>query len=184
MILYGMTQLTSNVEAQWLLENAARRHWALEQLPKQSRGERGKPYFPNNPQWQFNLSHSGTMALCALSEHPVGVDIQMVRPWRERLLDRVCTSEERVWLRSRGDRVEDFAILWAMKESVGKQSGYGLPYPPSKLSVPVPEEGADRMEQPICRRGELWLRVYSGEGWAAAACGLEQPPQAIAWLER
>ncbi len=41
--------------------------------------QRGKPYFPS-PRCQFNLSHSGTLALCALSDRPVGVDIQMVRP--------------------------------------------------------------------------------------------------------
>ena len=130
MVLYGAEHLTERAQAYDLLERAARLHWGWDRLPEMAREERGKPYFPGAPQYHFNLSHSGPFALCALSDRPVGVDIQVVRPaWSPKLVDRSCTPEERSWLAALGDRPEDFAALWACKESMGKESGYGLPYP-------------------------------------------------------
>ena len=142
MVLYGAEHLTERAQAYDLLERAARLHWGWDRLPEMAREERGKPYFPGAPQYHFNLSHSGPFALCALSDRPVGVDIQVVRPaWSPKLVDRSCTPEERSWLAALGDRPEDFAALWACKESVGKESGYGVPHPPSRLSVPLPGDG-------------------------------------------
>ena len=115
MVLYGAQGLTHRVQAQALLERAVQLHWGLEPLPDQARGERGKPYFSQMPRYQFNLSHSGPFALCALSERPVGVDIQVVRPtWSAKLVDRTCTPEERAWLAGLGDRPEDFAKLYGL----------------------------------------------------------------------
>ena len=93
-----------------------------------------------------------------------------------------ATPEERAWLAALGDRPEDFAALWACKESMGKESGYGLPYPPSRLSVPLPGDGG-----PL-RPGEAYLlegrrlRVYAGRGWRGAVCAWEEPPEEIRWL--
>ena len=43
----------------------------------------GKPWFPACPQRYFNLSHSGKLALCALADGEVGVDVQEMRAaWR------------------------------------------------------------------------------------------------------
>ena len=86
------------------------------------------------------------------------------------------------WLAVLGDRPEDFAALWACKESMGKESGYGLPYPPSRLAVPLPEDGG-----PL-RQGEVYLlegrklRAYAGQGWRGAVCAWEEPPEEIRWL--
>ena len=79
MVLYGAEHLTERAQAYDLLERAARLHWGWDRLPEMAREERGKPYFPGAPQYHFNLSHSGPFALCALSDRPVGVDIQVVQ---------------------------------------------------------------------------------------------------------
>ena len=112
MVLFGFRELTHRDQARQLLAWSVRRHWGLAPLPELTLWERGKPYFSHLPRRQFNLSHSGTLALCALSDRPVGVDIQVVRPaWRDSLMDRSCTPGERAWLRSRQDRPEEFAAL-------------------------------------------------------------------------
>ena len=104
------------------------------------------------------------------------------KPYFPKLVDRSCTPEERSWLAALGDRPEDFAALWACKESVGKESGYGVPHPPSRLSVPLPGDGG-----PL-RPGEAYLlegrrlRVYAGRGWRGAVCAWEEPPEEIRWL--
>ena len=92
MVLFGFRELTHRDQARQLLAWSVRRHWGLAPLPELTLWERGKPYFSHLPRRQFNLSHSGTLALCALSDRPVGVDIQVVRPaWRDSLMDRSCT---------------------------------------------------------------------------------------------
>ena len=132
MVLFGLRGLIHREQARQLLAWSVRRHWGFISLPELAQWQRGKPYFPHLPRCQFNLSHSGTLALCALSDRPVGVDIQMVRPvWRDSLIDRSCTPGERAWLRSRQDRPEEFAALWAAKECLGKQNGSGLPSAPA-----------------------------------------------------
>ena len=182
MVLYGAEGLTSRAQAYRLLAQAVRLHWGLEALPELARGERGKPYFPALPHCCFNLSHSGTFALCALSERPVGVDIQVLRPsWSPRLVERSCSPAERAWLASRADGPADFAALWACKESAAKESGRGLPYPPARLEIPVPPAGAPLAgaDLPDGRR----LRVYGGPDWRGAVCAWEDPPETIFWVE-
>ena len=142
MILLGINDLARREQARELLAWGAERYWGLSPLPQIAAGERGKPWFPDHPQRHFNLSHSGKLALCALADEEVGVDIQEMRAaWRPSLVERTCRPEERAWLASLGNRGEDFAQLWALKESAGKQTGYGLPYPPSRQAVPVPPLG-------------------------------------------
>lgn len=84
MILYGAEGLTARDQAHRLLALAAAEHWGLSPLPALDRAEHGKPFFPGLPERQFNLSHSGPLALCALDRRPVGVDIQTVGPHRPR----------------------------------------------------------------------------------------------------
>ena len=106
MILYGAEGLTARDQAHRLLALAAAEHWDLSPLPALDRAEHGKPFFPDLPERQFNLSHSGPYALCALDRRPVGVDIQTVGPHRPRILQRVYSREERAWLDEQSD-------LWA-----------------------------------------------------------------------
>ena len=63
MILYGAAGLLHRRQAYLLLLQGIRLHWGVEQLPALARGKRGKPYFPDFPDYHFNLSHSGSLAL-------------------------------------------------------------------------------------------------------------------------
>lgn len=185
MVLLGMRDLEAREQAKKLLAWGAAQYWGLSSLPGLAAGERGKPWFPACPQYHFNLSHSGALALCALAERPVGVDIQVTRDsWRPALIARSCTPEEREWLASRGDRPEDFTQLWALKESGGKQTGYGLPYPPSRQQAPLPPLGQPYDPGRVYVLGELRFRIYEGESWRGAVCAPEDPPGEILWVDR
>lgn len=174
MILYGAEGLTARDQAHRLLALAAAEHWGLSPLPALDRAEHGKPFFPGLPERQFNLSHSGPLALCALDRRPVGVDIQVVGPHRPRILQRVCSQEERVWLAEQRDLWAAFAQLWALKESRAKYTGAGLTSPIAEIRVPLPAPGVLTLDG-------LHFRVYSGPGWRAAACGESPPPVGILW---
>lgn len=177
MVVYACRNLTRREQAYDLLARAAREQWGMDTLPALKRTDRGKPFFETDPGRQFNLSHSIPYALCALDDAPVGVDVQKFRRSRPTLLDRVCGSEERDWLRMREDSPEAFALLWSLKESLAKQRGTGLTRPISGLSVPLPEG-----EETLLQRGGLWFRIYRGENWSAAVCGIVPPPEELIWV--
>lgn len=69
------TQIQS-VAAELLLRYALREEYGIKALPKIELGENGKPFFFDNPQICFNLSHCKTAAACGLDALPVGVDVQ------------------------------------------------------------------------------------------------------------
>jgi len=177
LILYGAERLTDRRQAYTLLATGAREHWGLDPLPPMARTAQGKPWFPDAPQRMFNLSHSGTLALCALDDRPVGVDIQVVKTHRPALPSRVCSADELVWLEKQPDLWDAFALLWTLKEARVKQSGIGLTRPLSKIRIPLPTG-----DEALLQQDGLWFHLYHGDGWQAAACGLTPPPELIHWL--
>ena len=76
MKLYG----AQGVSPQVLLAYALSHRYQLSPPPALARTPLGKPYFPQYPHLHINWSHSGSLVLCALSDSPVGVDVEWVRP--------------------------------------------------------------------------------------------------------
>jgi len=84
-------------------------------LPAIKKTPNGKPYFPDRLDVHFSLSHCRTHVLCALSEHPVGVDIESPRQISQRALKFFSTEEELALF--------DPLDLWVLKESYIKLYG-------------------------------------------------------------
>jgi len=160
--IYGVKGRDGRKLAWPLLALAVRRHWGWAALPQVERSPRGKPLFSGQPNRWFSLSHSGGIALCALSDSPVGVDVELVRPRREGLFGRVL-SENELALFDGG--WEDFYRIWTLKESWCKREDTPL-YPPRAVETPPP-----------CP-----YQSYAGEGWRAAVCCGRAPPKEIIWL--
>lgn len=172
-----MKGLKSRRQAYDLLAAAAQEQWGWPELPPTARGERGKPFFPGEKGREFNLSHSGELALCALDSGPVGADIQVIRTWRPGLPGRVCSREERDWLESGGDFWLRFTQLWTLKECRVKQCGQGLIIPIRNIQIPLPREG-----ERLLQAEGLWFCLYGGDGWRGAVCGQTRPPEEIRWI--
>lgn len=156
-----------DVDTHTLLRQAAGLVWGMETLPDLDRAPKGKPFFHSIPQCRFNLSHSGPYALCALSDGEVGADVEVVRPRRPFLPQKVLSEAEFAWFRDRGSRWEDFYTLWTLKEARVKYTGTGLTLPPRDIAVPLLDPG-----QHACLDG-LIFTAYAGEGWRAALCAGE-----------
>lgn len=115
--------------AGWALDQALMRVGLREQSVAIAEGEGGKPFLSEYPQWHFSLSHSGEWAICALSNTPIGVDVEQ---WQERdylrLAQRCFSCEETAALQqaSSGCRQELFFRFWTRKESLLKVTGTGL----------------------------------------------------------
>ena len=103
-------------------------------------GNNGKPRLAHHPDIHFNLSHSGTLAVCAVADRRVGVDVERPRAVSEALVRRVLTAEEQTWLAGQADPKAAFIRLWTRKESFLKRSGEGLSSRPDGFSVLPPAE--------------------------------------------
>jgi len=88
-------------------------------LPEIEKTPNGKPYFPARPDIHFSLSHTKTHVLCALSDKPVGVDIESPRHISARAIGYFCLPEELAQF--------DPLDLWVIKESYIKLLGATLP---------------------------------------------------------
>jgi len=176
MEVYATQQLQRREQAYDLLALAVRESWGWDALPRLARPPKGKPYFSDCPGRHFNLSHSGSLALCALDDAPVGADIQIVKRWRPGLPGRTCSERELAWLEEQGGGWEAFALLWAMKEARVKWDGSGLTRPIREISVPLPER-----DEHLLQWDGLWFRTWTGPDWAAAVCGLKPPPEDVRW---
>jgi len=135
--LFYCREITDRAQAYSLLALAAERRWGLSALPALARTPHGKPFFPDCPQFRFNLSHSGHIAVCALDERPVGVDVERLRPHHPNLPQRICSPEQLEWLRLQPDPARALCRLWTRKESRVKYHGTGLTVPIRSIGVPL-----------------------------------------------
>lgn len=109
-------------------------------------GEHGKPQLPREYGLYFNLSHSGKYAVCAISAHNIGTDIQIHQGERESLARRFFHPEELEVLKTAADPMKCFYDLWCLKESYIKYTGRGL------------GTGLDRFSVvPFYLHKELWI---------------------------
>ncbi|MBR5529278.1 MAG: 4'-phosphopantetheinyl transferase superfamily protein [Oscillospiraceae bacterium] len=178
MFLFATDNLTQRQQAKTLLAYTAAQAWNFPSLPEIGIHSGGKPHFLRNPDHHFNLSHSGSYALCAAAELPVGVDIQIIKTsWRDSLPRRVCSPEQLHWLEQQPCRRHAFTQLWCMKESRVKWDGSGLTHSIPDISVPLPQA-----EENLYFWDGLWFRLFSGPDWEACVCSTEAPPDTIHWI--
>lgn len=99
-------------------------------------GPQGKPHITNMP-WHYNISHSGDYVVLAISNEPVGIDIQHKVPYNKNLIRRFFTVEEAEAYESlishevqsveaAKQAMDLFYTLWCRKEAYGKLKGTGL----------------------------------------------------------
>ena len=88
-------------------------------------GEHGKPKIEG---LEFNLSHSGDLVVCAVSEKPVGCDVEELRKAPKGVVARYYSDAEQAYLSqfSADEYDREFFRLWTMKESYVKMTGEGL----------------------------------------------------------
>ena len=140
-ILQGEKKHAAEHEAgRQLLRYALREEYGICELPEIFKGTCGKPYFPKYPYIQFNISHSGDRAVCALGQMELGIDVEYAREIKDNLIDRTLADREKSWLEQRHDRKTAFIRLWTLKESYIKATGEGLLTELKTVEFLLPEE--------------------------------------------
>ena len=77
----------------------------------------GKPTIKGASDFYFNLAHSQDIAVCAISDKPLGVDTEHISRVSEKIRDRYFTENEKKL---------DFGYIWTRKEAVVKAEGTGI----------------------------------------------------------
>ena len=112
-----------------MLERQLQKPYVESHMLETKEGPHGKPYLQHLPVF-FNLSHSGDLAVCAVSDREVGVDVQKIESGNhENLWKRYFTkAEQEMLLSCAGEEEKErlFYHFWVQKEAYGKLTGAGL----------------------------------------------------------
>lgn len=133
--------------------------------------EYGKPYLPQVPGFHFSLSHSGNMALCAVSDMEIGCDIEVPRGFDPAIARRFFHPAEKEWLFSQPEAEQSSAFfrLWTGKESFMKALGLGLSLPLDSFAV-IPGQEVQLTQHADPRPWQM-RSLRDGESFLAL-CGL------------
>lgn len=88
--------------------------------------EHGKPYLSDYSDVHFNISHSEKYVVCAVSDKPVGADIQKIGEYNSDVVKRVCNEKELKLIEDNLDKASEFTRFWTQKEAVLKIHGTGI----------------------------------------------------------
>ncbi len=134
---------------------------------------------PIQPGIQFNLSHSGSLGLVAISFHAVGIDIEKVNGTRDvsRLARRFFTAREADQLQaaSGDDRIAMFYRLWVLKEAYLKAHGARVPSGLAQCDIIVGDDSV-RLCESIGETGVfngILIEIPVSGGYCAALAALQ-----------
>lgn len=99
--------------------------------------EKGKPYFKTDRDFHFNISHSGDYLVCAVTDIPVGVDVQAPAPLDRGCAEKILSARElEKWQDLKPREAADCLIKhWTYKESFAKLKGLGLFLPFPEITI-------------------------------------------------
>lgn len=89
----------------------------------------GKPFFPFNKDIHFSISHTNQYIAIALSNTPIGIDIEEERKYKKALVERFLHPKEALYLETLQSQEEQdgaFTKIWTIKEAYVKCTGTGI----------------------------------------------------------
>ena len=90
-------------------------------------GKYGKAYISNYENIHFNLSHSGKIVLCAISDRNVGADVEYIDSEIDLdIAKNYFFNREYETIMKSDNPSEEFFNYWVLKESYMKYTGLGM----------------------------------------------------------
>ena len=114
------------VLAYQLLKEGLRKEYGIKENPIFEYNEHGKPSIVGHPEIYFNLSHCKEAAVCAISNHPIGVDVESIREFKDSLVNYTMNENEVREIETSENPASAFIRLWTMKEATMKLVGTGI----------------------------------------------------------
>ncbi|RQD65376.1 4'-phosphopantetheinyl transferase family protein [Desulfonatronovibrio magnus] len=105
--------------------------------PEEGQLPHGKPYLLEAPGFHYNISHSRDWVVCAVSDKPVGIDIEHSDRDAGLVAGRYFSHEENEYIASLPSSEHYGAImeLWVLRESYLKATGQGLAFSLKDIAV-------------------------------------------------
>ncbi|MBQ7500398.1 MAG: 4'-phosphopantetheinyl transferase superfamily protein [Clostridia bacterium] len=135
----------------------------------------GKPVIVSSDGVHFNISHSGERVMCAVSEKPVGCDVELVRKYNVRIAERFFAKSEYARILSASDEEERLAVffrLWTLKESFMKTTGMGFSLPMNEFVINIDNKKIS-VSQSVDRNEYYFAEYDPGDGYKYACCCLK-----------
>ena len=156
-------------------------------------GENGKPefaeaFFENGTisKVHFNLSHSHERAMCIMSPHEVGCDVEQVGNDRSSIAEKFFLPAENRWIQAAGSTCDGlmhdndestnnardvaFYRLWTLKECYMKVTGLGLSLSPDKFSLEIKNGDCILLHHEKCRSEYVFREFDFDDGYRYAYC--------------
>lgn len=149
-------------------------------FPEITEGPLGKPVFKDLPDVCFSLSHAGDYAACALSDVPVGLDIETFDHASLRVAEHFFTEREQADIAAcptDGEKAKRFIRYWTLKESYVKMTGEGLRVSPKAIGIRLGE--TVEMFRNGCRENVFFEESDTVSGLHLAVCTAEKRPLAL-----
>lgn len=161
----------------------------------------GKPYYEGNGQIQFNISHCKDAVAVAVSDRPLGIDVEGMRRVNRIVVEKCCDGRELFYVfngtedgvagREQLSEAETmrFLHLWTLKESYVKMTGEGLSLPFHTVNFNVSglaslKKGQEREISGDGRRNRFFLYPAESFVMALAVQGGEKTGKAgFIWKE-
>ena len=84
----------------------------------------GAPYIEGGP--YFSISHCKTAIAVAVSENPIGIDIEAIRTFSPELMRKTMNEDEQLRITSSAIPEVEFIRFWTQKEALLKLQGTGI----------------------------------------------------------
>lgn len=114
--------------------------------------ENGKPHFKGIENFHFNISHCENAITVAVSDRPVGIDIEKLREADFRVSERFFTENEKKYVGSCDRR---FFEIWTKKEAYIKKHGLALKNLKDALSDNVFTTEIDGFIISVCENSDI-----------------------------
>ena len=114
------------VLAYQLLKKGLREEYVMTDNPILEYSEHGKPSIVGHPEIFFYLSHCKEAVACAISNQPIGIDVESIREFKDSLVNYTMNENEVREIENSENPASAFIRLWTMKEATMKLVGTGI----------------------------------------------------------
>lgn len=128
----------------------------------------GKPHFPNS-NVHFNISHSGSYVIAAVSNDKIGIDIQRIQKDKHRIAEKNFLPSECEYINSTevdAEIQQRFCEIWTIKEAYLKNIGIGLRKPLNSFEVSLSGE----VPQIIGKKEYRFVQMKFDKRYIVAVC--------------
>lgn len=98
--------------------------YKLDPRPTFIYNEHGAPSLSGGP--YFSISHCKQGIAVAISDEPIGIDIEAIRPLSEGLVQKAMNPQEQAQIAAAANPEQEFIRLWTRKEAYVKMKGTGI----------------------------------------------------------